>query len=345
LRLRKNAANIDGMNNTDDIKTLHSSAPAKLNLFLEVTNRRPDGYHDIDTVMMPVDLCDHLTMSVRQDSMINLVTKWSDEFCLACRIDRESAPPLPLTHENLVYTAIERWRSATGIEFGFDIELVKNIPAGAGMGGASSDAASALRLADALRRMVEPKSIPSHHSSQVTIRQVASEIGSDVVFFLGDETGRSLAAARCTGRGEIITPVAAPRGLTFVIVHPGITLSTAAVYRHCKVGNPPISADDFCKDLANEQNGASASFVAHLFNRLREPATHLCPPIDELLEKLRRTTLQGVHMTGSGSACFGIAQDLVEAKQVASKLKNDLPTGTMVVVAQNIVIPPETKIC
>jgi 4-diphosphocytidyl-2-C-methyl-D-erythritol kinase len=331
--------------NMVNMKTLHTLAPAKLNLFLEVTHRRSDGYHDIDTVMLPVDLCDHLTMSVRDDSTINLVAKWSGEFCQACRIDRQSAPPLPPMQDNLVYTAIERWRAATGIEFGFDIELVKNIPAGAGMGGASSDAASALRLADALHRMVEPKSMSTSRPSPVTIRQVASEIGSDVVFFLGDPFGHPIAAARCTGRGEIITPVPAPRGLIFVIVHPGITLSTAAVYRNCKVGNPPISADDFCKDLANEQTGASDSFVAHLFNRLREPATHLCPPIDELLEKLRRTTLQGAHMTGSGSACFGIAQDLVEAKRVASKLKNDLPTGTMVVVAQNMVIPLETKIC
>jgi 4-diphosphocytidyl-2-C-methyl-D-erythritol kinase len=328
-----------------DMKTLHTLAPAKLNLFLELTSRRPDGYHDIDTVMLPLDLCDHLTMSLRTDRKINLVAKWSDEFCEACRIDQESTPPLPPAEENLVYRAIERWRMASGFEFGFDIELVKNIPAGAGMGGASSDAASALRLAHALSAMIEPKSPNTCRSSFAMIRQVASEIGSDVAFFLGDETGGSIVAARCTGRGEIITPLPAPSCLTFVIAHPGKSLSTAAVYRDCKIGNPPISADQFCKDLADEQNGVFVSFAARMFNRLRDPAAKLCPEIDQLLKTLGRTSLQGVHMTGSGSACFGIARDRAEAEQVATVLRDSVPIGTMVAVGQSIVIPLAIQIC
>ncbi len=177
-------------------------APAKLNLFLEILGRRPDGYHEIETLMVAVNLFDQLTFA---DEPAGAVALTCDD------------PSLPTGRDNLVVKAAERLKAATGCERGARIALRKAIPAQAGLAGGSSDAAATLVGLDRLWNLRTPPG---------RLDELAGEIGSDVAFFLRTP------AAVCRGRGEIVEAVTLPSALHFVVVCPTIGLSTADVYRN-----------------------------------------------------------------------------------------------------------------
>src|SRR3954469_7342886 len=160
------------MNVRDPADGVEVLAPAKLNLFLEVLGRRPDGYHEVETLMVAVDLFDRLTF--RESP--------SGEITLRC-----DDPGLPTGSENLAVRAAERLRDESGRRLGAHIDLHKSIPAGAGLAGGSSDAAAALAGLD---RLWDLKTRPDR------LATLASGLGSDVPFFL------KAGAAICRGRGE-----------------------------------------------------------------------------------------------------------------------------------------------
>ncbi|WP_068265717.1 4-(cytidine 5'-diphospho)-2-C-methyl-D-erythritol kinase [Rubripirellula obstinata] len=316
--------------------------PAKLNFFLELLRRREDGYHDIDTVMAAIDWCDRLSIRRTKNPGVQLHCDWSPSRAsmagqLGLPASESPLLDIPTGETNLVHRALDQFSEKFSIEGGFECWLEKQIPAGAGMGGASSDAASALLCAAALCS-IDPQS--------ALIYEIASEIGSDVPFFLGAASSDAAAsndaaastdsdprfaaralrfaarapcfAARAQGRGTEITPVPIAFRPHIVAAFPGISLSTAKVYAGCQVPDSPTSADGF---LAAWQQGDQREFGLRKMNRLAEPARKLSHQIDEILDSMWRSGARTCQLTGSGSACFAIVGSAREARTMAKRLQ------------------------
>ncbi len=265
-------------------------APAKLNLFLEVLARRPDGYHEIESLMVTVNLYDTLTVTELDSGAI----------VLEC--DDAS---LPTGSNNLVVKAAERLKAATGCARGTRISLTKVIPAQAGLAGGSSDAAATLAALDRIWDLGMPAN---------RLDAVAGEIGSDVVFFL------HAPAAICRGRGEHVETVTLRQPLHFVLVAPTIGLSTADVYRNLRPPETPRRIGPVCGALAHED---TAALGRSLFNRLQPVAEALRPDLVRVRDALANLDppLEGSLMSGSGSAYFGLCRDSAAAQKAAEDLQ------------------------
>lgn len=313
----------------------HTRPPAKLNLFLELLAKRRDGYHDIDTVMVPIDWCDELHVTRHQESAVRLVVRWlPSQQTLAQRLgielngeNRSKLLDVPTGAENLVHRALTKFLDAFELKGGFDCLLNKSIPSGAGMGGASSDAASALRSAAALCN------IPA---GSRRLYEIAEQIGSDVPFFLGLPAQPTLAAGRAQGRGERLSQVKLPAPLDFVVVYPAISLSTGAVYAESQIPPSPRNTQAFIESL---ETGRLGSLGNTMTNRLTEPAKKLAPQIAETLESLWQVGLQTCQLTGSGSACFAIAGSRQEAMRCSERLRGQLEPGAIVMPARSLHVP------
>jgi 4-diphosphocytidyl-2-C-methyl-D-erythritol kinase len=265
-------------------------APAKLNLFLEVLARRPDGYHEIESLMVTVDLHDTLTFTEIDGESIELICD-----------DRR----LPTGSENLVVKAAERLKAATGCHRGARVTLTKVIPAQAGLGGGSSDAAATLVALDRIWDLETPAS---------RLDAVAGEIGSDVAFFL------HAPAAICRGRGERVEPVALPKPLYFVLVAPDFGVSTAEVYRNLRPPETPRPIGPVADALAR---GGPSALGQCLFNRLQPVAEAIRPELIRVRDALVNLDppLDGSLLSGSGSAYFGLCPDPVAAHRAVEVLK------------------------
>ncbi len=302
-----------------------TSPPAKLNLFLEILGRREDGFHELDTVMVAIDWRDELQLQTKSEPGITLDVDWlPSRAAVAVQLGVASDDALlhvPTDESNLVYRALNLITQTSGYTGGWTVRLSKRIPSGAGMGGASSDAAAALRLA-----AVALADLDSGLARELTndkLRELAAFLGSDVPFFLGDlpsNPGGDVAAvvaagspgslARALGRGEklIFYQLSTPH--CFIVVYPAIALSTAAVYGRAKVTDHPRCGLDVINAFVHPHPNINAEI---LYNALTPPACGLSPPIGEAIQCLRElerpTHLLGRHlphcqMTGSGSACF-----------------------------------------
>ncbi len=265
-------------------------APAKLNLFLEVMGRRPDGYHEIESLMVAVNLHDRLTFA--DDPSGTIVLDCDD-------------PSLPTGVDNLVVKAAQRLKIASGCERGARIALHKVIPAQAGLAGGSSDAAAAIVALDRLWGLQTPPS---------QLGAVAAEVGSDVAFFL------HAPAAVCRGRGERVEAATLPQAFHFVLVCPPVGLSTADVYRHLTPSDRPRPIGPTLEALAHD---GPVALGRSLFNRLQPTAEALCPTllrVNDALAELGPPLLDGHLMSGSGSAYFGLARDQNAALDAAGRL-------------------------
>ena len=236
-------------------------APAKLNLFLHVVGRRADGYHELQSVFMLVDWCDRLHFERRTDG----------------RLSREDLGP-PLPADDLILRAARALQSHTGCGLGAHIAVDKHIPAQAGLGGGSSDAATCLLALNRLWQL---------GLSRRTLARIGLTLGADVPFFVG---GRN---AWVEGIGESLQPVELPAE-RFLVVKPAAGLETARIFTH--------------EALQRDTKRATISgFAADPFgfgaNNLQPVASMLCSEVGEALERLERAGLHG-RMTGSGSAVF-----------------------------------------
>jgi 4-diphosphocytidyl-2-C-methyl-D-erythritol kinase len=277
---------------------LEVTAPAKINLFLEVLGKRPDGFHELETLMAPISLADTLRVRVND----------SGDVAFRCAFSGGADPALgfadvPADDTNLVVRAVKAVRQETRDARGLDVELIKRIPAAAGLGGGSSDAAAALVAANlAWSAGVSPE----------RLAELALQLGSDVPFFLGP------GAAICRGRGEKLTPVAGLAGLDLVIVRPPVGLSTAAVFKACKPSTSPRTALDLALALAARdfQRGA------RLFhNQLQPAAASLCPWIGRLADAFEQAGVAAHQMSGSGTSYFGLCRSAAHARQTAGRLR------------------------
>lgn len=249
-------------------------APAKLNLFLHITGRRPDGYHLLQSVFMLIDWCDTLHFELRTDGHIS-------------RADLGDAghPPEPLPAEDLAVRAARALQAACGTSLGVHIGLEKRIPSQAGMGGGSSDAASCLL---ALQRLWGVTLPPKE------LRAVALSLGADVPFFL------SGGHAWVEGIGEKITPLTLPPA-RFVVVKPAAGLSTQGIFSAPGLKRDTETAT--IQGFAANANGPGSLIFGFGHNDLQPVAQEMCPQIGQSLDWLSAQQLQG-RMTGSGSAVF-----------------------------------------
>jgi 4-diphosphocytidyl-2-C-methyl-D-erythritol kinase len=258
---------------------------AKINLYLAVLGRRPDGYHEIDTLMQTVDLADRLELEPLAAERIEVVCP---------------AGGAPEGEDNLVWQALTRLKQRCGVRGGMRVALRKRIPARAGLGGGSSNVACALSAGSQLWGL---------ELSDQELEAFGAQIGSDVPFFVRGGT------QRCRGRGEILEPQPPLPDSTWVIVAPPWGLETGHVYAKLRSGltySPPrvrILLESLAKrDLP--------TLVAEGFNDLEGPASEIEPAAARLSACMREANLLGVRLTGSGSAWIGMAPNPEDARAV-----------------------------
>ncbi|MBI3837859.1 MAG: 4-(cytidine 5'-diphospho)-2-C-methyl-D-erythritol kinase [Planctomycetia bacterium] len=272
-------------------------APAKLNLFFEVLAKRNDGFHEIETLMVSVSLYDTLVATADPGGQVSLDCRW------AAHGRQDVRGRLPPEHENLATRAVELLRRRSGVEYGVKLELIKRIPAAAGLGGGSSDAAAALLAANAVWKL---------GWGREALANVAVELGSDVPFFLGG------GVAVCRGRGERIEPVAGLGSLHFVVVRPPEGLSTAKVYANCRVAPEPRPLAPLVEAL---RAGDMRRIGRLIHNRLQPAAESLSPWIGRLQWEFARLDCLAAQMSGSGTSYFGICRHARHARRVARCLQ------------------------
>lgn len=279
-------------------------APAKLNLFFEVLSKRPDGYHEIETLMAPVSLFDTLYLKAASPSAVGArgPIRFSCELSTGLRTGGNPAS-IPAGSDNIVVAALELLQERSGTNLGADVRLVKRIPPQAGLGGGSSDAAAALRAANMAWNLNWPAK---------RLAQLGAELGSDVPFFFAG------GAAVCRGRGELVEPVRGLGDMHAVVVHPPQGLSTAAVYGACRV--PPQQRHTH-ELIGAMRGGRRAEFARGLFNRLESIALQLSPWIERLKVEFERLDCVAHQMTGSGTAYFGICHHARHASRIAGMLR------------------------
>jgi len=294
--------------------------PAKLNLHLEVLGRRLDGFHEIETLMVPISLYDTLRLAARDDDRLLLAARWDLGASLHAAGGQEvsdaGADPsfgdLPTDGSNLVLRALDllrrRVREGNANEAGSRVlgasaELIKRIPSAAGLGGGSSDAAAALLAAN---------HIWSLGWSRERLADVAAELGSDIPFFL------TKGPAVCDGRGERVRPLATGPRLHLVVVRPREGLSTAAVYRNTVLPGEPRRMEGL---LAAWHSCRPSRIGASMFNRLQEAGAKLSSCLEPVRRAFDQLDVLGHQMSGSGSCYFGVCRDARHAGRVAAVLK------------------------
>jgi 4-diphosphocytidyl-2-C-methyl-D-erythritol kinase len=259
-------------------RRLTESAPAKLNLTLDILRRRPDGYHDMCMVMQSVSLCDTLTVETGTGAGgIRVATKGA---------------ALPDGPENLAYRAAAAFFAAVGMENGgTQITIEKRIPMQAGMAGGSADAAAVLR---ALRTLCCPT------LSEEALEEIGTQVGSDVPFCVRG------GAALAEGRGERLRTLNALPDCDIVLCKPDFGLPTPALFGRVQVerleGHPDTAA--MCDALARQDLGAVAAALGNVFETLLTPEEHR--EIFAIGDTLRAHGALGALMTGSGPTVFGL---------------------------------------
>ena len=263
-------------------KTYRIEAPAKLNIRLKITGRRPDGYHELVSIMVPVNLLDFIEVQKKKTPGTDLSI---------------SGLPLPLDENNLVVRAAQAFLGSTGLQEGLSIKISKNIPVAAGLGGGSSDAAATLLLLN------EVYSAPL---SERDLRGLALQLGADVPFFLLCEP------CLASGIGEILEPLAKWPELWYVIVSPQLPVSTAWVYQNYRMKLTRGEYASIKKQLKRD----SLPFSQILENDLESVTSAKFPIIRTIKEFLMENGAEGALMSGSGSSVFGVFGSLEKAESV-----------------------------
>ncbi len=273
-------------------------SPAKINLFFEILGKRGDGFHEIETLMVPIDLCDTLVAVDEPSGRIELEAAWAT----ADGEPQSALGELPPPEQNLAYRAADLLRRRAGVDLGIQLSLLKRIPSAAGLGGGSSDAAAALLAANSVWRL---------GWSREALASLAAELGSDVPFFLGR------GAAVCSGRGERVEEVDGIGPMHLVVVRPPEGLATSAVYGRSSVPAQPRHATAL---IAALRAGDERRLGELIYNRLEAAAEQISPWIARLRRELTADDCLASQMSGSGSAYFGICRHARHARRVARRL-------------------------
>ena len=272
-------------------------APAKLNLFFEIHGLRLDGYHEVCSLCCPINLFDTLYFEP-QDSPEIMFTVEHDA-------GNGSRCDIPSGSDNIVVQAVEQIRQRYRVTCGCRIRLIKRIPSRAGLGGGSSDAATAIRLA------CKAWNLSLSLNEMMTL---GAELGSDVPLFFID--GPSLGR----GRGELVEQVSMTGRLDFVIVKPPEGISTGDAFLACSADQitDRRSPDRLIRGL---QTGDYGEIASGMYNRLEASALQLCSQIGQIRSLFEKLNCPAHQMTGSGTAWYALCRSDGEARQLASPLR------------------------
>jgi len=277
------------------VKSLTLSAPAKVNYRLDVIRRRPDGYHDLRMVMQRVNLCDTIAITLTETADISVTC------------GEKGVPDGP---GNIAWKAARTMLDHAGHGPGAIIDITKNIPVAAGLGGGSSDAATVLLGMNELLGLA---------LSEQRLMEIGVTLGADVPFFIFRKT------ALAEGIGEELTPMPAMPAAWVLLANPGVHVSTAWVYRSLQLTNragldklPELyrSIEDICSILSND---------------LETVTIPAFPVIAEIKETMLREGAAGAMMSGSGPTVFGLFRDRESADRACAALKNNADWFTAVV--------------
>jgi len=261
------------------------AAPAKVNLYLDILARRADGYHEIETVFVPLpEPADRVRVSAAD----------ADGIHLTC-----SAPELSADRRNLAWRAAEVFAESAKRPPRWRIAIEKRIPVSAGLGGGSSDAAAVLRALNRLHG--DPLDREALHAA-------ARSLGADVPFFLDPRP--SLAH----GIGEILSPIACPVIPALVIVNPGFPLSTRWAYGHCRPGQAPGRLEALLAALAAADLDG---LCANAWNGFEDVAFWKFPVLELVIEFLHVCGCRAAHLCGSGPTLYGVCVSKEQAEHAA----------------------------
>ena len=286
--------------------SLEKKSACKVNLLLNILGRRPDGFHELETVMQPVNLFDYLQF-----------TRGGSGVQLTC-----SEPSLPTDSSNLVHRAATAFLQQAGIKDGVRIHLEKKIPMAAGLGGGSGNAATTLLALNELF---------GHPLAFAQLDQIAASLGSDIPFFLQDKPALAI------GRGEKVSslePFRALRGAAFLLIHPAFGIATAWAYKElarfpAAFNGQPGRAQELI-ELLNTTDLLRAG--AAFYNSLEAPALEKYPLLALYQEFLRAQGAAAALMSGSGSTTFAIARDETDARRLEEQVQSKFgPCWTTVV--------------
>lgn len=273
------------------------NAPAKINLFLAVTGRRPDGYHDIVSVAAPLAWGDTLAMAPAGSGVT-----------VAC-----DDPAVPAGAQNLVARAAAEFGAAAGWGGGASFAIEKRIPVGAGLGGASSDAVGALLALNAAA---------GGPLDRESLERVAAAVGSDCALFLAG------GPAVMRGRGERVELLGAPAarrisGARVLLFKPAFPIATPWSYAALAAEAPRayVAADEAEARLADWLGRPRAPLGELLFNSMERPAFSKYPALPVLLDALRARFGVSARMSGSGSACYALLGDGADARPIEAAIR------------------------
>ena len=280
-------------------------APAKINLYLEVLGRRSDGYHELETVMTALRWFDTIRFIRHHSPDIEVHTTWTSGMTARYGTGDAALGDLPEHRINIVTKALTLFKQRAEVGYGATVWLRKRIPSAAGLGGASSDAAAALVVANQAWQV---------GWSRGQLATLAAELGSDVPFFL---SGQKWAA--CRGRGELIQGIDSNCQVPVVVVRPPVGLATSEVFGRVVLNEVmrPLNTND----LIQVAGGAIPGKRRLLLNRLQSAAAQLTPWIQRLQEEFTQLPVVAHQMSGSGSSYFGICRHRRVAEFVANRLR------------------------
>ena len=259
---------------------------------MRVLRKRPDGYHEIETVFERIDLCDELTL---KSTPKDIVVKCDD-------------PQVPCDRRNLVYKAAEMIQERYAVPAGVEITLKKNIPVAAGLGGASSDCAYTLRGLNELWGLKLDKK---------QVFEIGSAIGADVAFFLLD-CGRAIGR----GKGEILEPcVNLPKngGFWYLLINPGFPVLAKDAYEDLNLGLTSAPSDSRINPV-RLKGLRFEDLEGLLFNSLEVPVERKFSAISEMKSAIKKAGLKLSMMSGSGPTVFGVASSKEDALEAKSRL-------------------------
>lgn len=268
-------------------------SPAKINLTLEILGARPDGYHEINSIIQPIDLFDEASIEILDGEGIEIDA---------------TGFTIPLDQNNLAYKAAELYLKQIGRKIKTKIRINKQIPLGAGLGGGSSNAASVLI---GLNRTTKAL-------TEDDLLTIAAKIGADVPFFIRSQT------SIIQGVGERLTPLRDFPTFHYVIICPNVHSSTKDVYKKWDELNPNYSSIRECHQSNFEETlekFRDRKQIPPLRNDLEDAAFALHPEIKSFKEILKSLGLESVLMTGSGSAVFALFRNKEEAEDIYEYLK------------------------
>jgi len=266
-------------------------ARGKINLLLDVTSKRDNGYHDIVTIMQSVKLSDRVTVEKTDDGVITLQTNFDD--CVK-------------PQDNIVYKALALMKEEFSLSCGFKASIEKNIPIAGGMGGGSTDAAAAIKAVNIICGLSQ---------STEDLMKIGLKLGADVPFCIYEK------CALARGVGEELCSAQGLRDVKIVIVNPRISVSTKLIY---ELVDEKCDFKTIDEQLALDslENMDLDNYKFALRNIMQSVTGEICPEINGIIDDLKE--LGAIHsmMSGSGPTCFGIFKEEINEEKIKSHFKN-----------------------